>query len=86
VASIHALAPGWPPALADLRKPACRKTIANKHGFVSGAVNAAARAGVLASNRCQALNGIGAQRVSRVLVTRRIRFRRSPGLTAGCAA
>ncbi len=29
------------------------KTIANKHGFLSGALNAAVRAGVLASNPCQ---------------------------------
>src|ERR1700757_4501035 len=29
------------------------KTIANKHGFLSGAFNAAVRAGVLASNPCQ---------------------------------
>ena len=29
------------------------KTIANKHGFLSGALNAAVRAGVIASNPCQ---------------------------------
>jgi integrase len=29
------------------------KTISNKHGFVSGAFNAAVRAGVMASNPCQ---------------------------------
>ena len=29
------------------------KTISNKHGFLSGAFNAAVRAGVMASNRCQ---------------------------------
>ena len=29
------------------------KTIANKHGFLSGALNSAVRAGVIATNPCQ---------------------------------